>query len=808
MSLLVTSCTMGKQPDRLLHKGPDYLRTRTNHGIFSTDNRKSAVELLAASKAQFYSSMKDRTTLGRGGQDLAVTTGQHDRYRSKKDAKNEHHPPRSKSEHNLSQLKLTSLLENEVIDGNDDTDGDVNNNSSNFDNSNDDCDDTSSITTDAVIEGTQRLSLETNLSCDKHRGVLIDSETSVSIKGKKTSSKSTEPVAVPGLIGKNSNFHRSFAPRAKDTHKNANSLNLENANKASPSPRQIREKPVPSPRRRPAKVPIVPTDQHKSKQSTTTQSFTANRANGESTQNSHFKSASVFYNVALDCKDSVTNSNNPTSEPNNPYVYRSTASVSLSKPLTTTLSGKPKIPPRPSKLDATTNHPLILRQESTTPEGRGLNSEDSTIGKRKQSLVETLTKRFTSLSASTPTEASKSGENCSLNLPDKSQVLYKATPVFISKSVTPSSTSTFKAKPLYGPSPAAKSECLPSPLTAKESNRACDFTINNSLRTGRKRCPDAEDSSESYSKREKRTNDTSKVRKPKFESSLKSSKEFIAKKKSAAVVCTARQSRKSEMSIESAEQAVGESEISAVPLADMESDNPQCSSVDDGVEGQEIIRRNSSRSGRLDQGDTSQSSGGSGQRHSSGGCSSSVPRSHSDISFRLGGSSAIGGIAGENSGHAGQHSRDSSLVSSHSRLSRTSVGADLENFFNQMGLEMGVLEPIARLRELQACGSASGDGGPGGDTSTFDSMSSLDSQDAASICSTYSRSEHECAGTGGLSLGAGGGAEGPILDKGHQQTSIVERNARIIKWLCNVRKAIKGGQNKVDSGGTTSPGKA
>ncbi|GFR94853.1 hypothetical protein ElyMa_000929300 [Elysia marginata] len=78
MSLLVTSCTMGKQPDRLLNKGPDYLRTRTNHGIFSCENRKSAVELLAASKAQFYT-LSDRRTILDRGQDLAVTDGQHTR---------------------------------------------------------------------------------------------------------------------------------------------------------------------------------------------------------------------------------------------------------------------------------------------------------------------------------------------------------------------------------------------------------------------------------------------------------------------------------------------------------------------------------------------------------------------------------------------------------------------------------------------------------------------------------------------------------------------------------------------------------
>ncbi|CAG5120446.1 unnamed protein product, partial [Candidula unifasciata] len=77
MSLLVTSCTMGKQPDRLLNKGPQYLRTRTNAGMFG-QNRKSAVELLAASKAQFYN-IGASVSLD-NHQDLAVSFGQHERY--------------------------------------------------------------------------------------------------------------------------------------------------------------------------------------------------------------------------------------------------------------------------------------------------------------------------------------------------------------------------------------------------------------------------------------------------------------------------------------------------------------------------------------------------------------------------------------------------------------------------------------------------------------------------------------------------------------------------------------------------------
>ncbi|CAL1544337.1 unnamed protein product, partial [Lymnaea stagnalis] len=194
---------------------------------------------------------------------------------------------------------------------------------------------------------------------------------------------------------------------------------------------------------------------------------------------------------------------------------------------------------------------------------------------------------------------------------------------------------------------------------------------------------------------------------------------------------------KPEMSIESADQAVYHSGINALPSAQMEAD------LEQGGEGdaREVTRSNSSLSGLIDQQDMSPLS------LSPTPYCSTVPRSHSDISCRL----------------ESQHSRDSSLVSSHSRLSRASAGADLENFFNQMGLEKGILEPISRLKELQA-------------SEIFDSVSSLDSHDAASICSTYSRSDQEWSET-------------QSMERSHQQTSIIERNARIIKWLCNVRKA-------------------
>ncbi|CAG5123414.1 unnamed protein product, partial [Candidula unifasciata] len=73
MSLILTSCTMGKQPERLLIKGPQYLRTRSTSGLFA-QGKKSAAELLAESKSQFYSS---RSTVDLSlQQDLTVSVGQ------------------------------------------------------------------------------------------------------------------------------------------------------------------------------------------------------------------------------------------------------------------------------------------------------------------------------------------------------------------------------------------------------------------------------------------------------------------------------------------------------------------------------------------------------------------------------------------------------------------------------------------------------------------------------------------------------------------------------------------------------------
>ena len=200
-----------------------------------------------------------------------------------------------------------------------------------------------------------------------------------------------------------------------------------------------------------------------------------------------------------------------------------------------------------------------------------------------------------------------------------------------------------------------------------------------------------------------------------------------------------------EMSVE--QVLCDNSKASPVPLA---ADTPQTTmsstSTAEEFNPREVSRTSSSLSGKVEESNSPNSPNLY--------CASpaSVPRSHSDISCRL----------------EGQNSRDSSIVSSHSRLSRASCGTDLENFFNQMGLERGVLDPISRLCKLQS-------------SEAFDSVSSLDSQDAASICSAISRSDHD--------WGSSKGGVAAVASLVPQSTSVVERNARIIKWLMNVRKA-------------------
>lgn len=90
------------------------------------------------------------------------------------------------------------------------------------------------------------------------------------------------------------------------------------------------------------------------------------------------------------------------------------------------------------------------------------------------------------------------------------------------------------------------------------------------------------------------------------------------------------------------------------------------------------------------------------------------------------------------------------------------TGAQLDKFFEQLGLDTG------DFRSLSA--PASGSSSP----LFFESVSSVDSGTSPWGC------------VGGTGPGSGGSGN---LQRPTEQLSIVERNARIIKWLCNCRKA-------------------
>lgn len=123
-----------------------------------------------------------------------------------------------------------------------------------------------------------------------------------------------------------------------------------------------------------------------------------------------------------------------------------------------------------------------------------------------------------------------------------------------------------------------------------------------------------------------------------------------------------------------------------------------------------------------------------------------IHRSHSDLSCR----------------HS-RHSSDFSDLSS--RLSRTST--ELDRFFSEMGLDKSVLDPMLKLQDSQLTK----------DLDVLNSTSSLGSP-ARSSCSRISHNSQ--------------GDRVNLQDGSPTQMSVVERNARIIKWLCNVRKAHAG----------------
>nr|KAG5700097.1 hypothetical protein BaRGS_029847 [Batillaria attramentaria] len=163
---------------------------------------------------------------------------------------------------------------------------------------------------------------------------------------------------------------------------------------------------------------------------------------------------------------------------------------------------------------------------------------------------------------------------------------------------------------------------------------------------------------------------------------------------------------------------------------------------------------------------------------SAGATSSSAPKGGLHVSDLSSGGGAMAGypVPRSFSDISCHHSRAGSDVSSEasrasrtSRASRASAGANLEKFFNEMGMEKDILDPLLRRQQRQ-----------GSELDIYESVSSLDSHDARSICSALSRTEMRDLSSSDAES---------FSDRGQQQTSVVERNARIIKWLCSVKKA-------------------
>lgn len=114
---------------------------------------------------------------------------------------------------------------------------------------------------------------------------------------------------------------------------------------------------------------------------------------------------------------------------------------------------------------------------------------------------------------------------------------------------------------------------------------------------------------------------------------------------------------------------------------------------------------------------------------------------------------------------SGRWSRNSSDFSDlSSRVSRTST--EVERFFNEMGIESSILERMRKFSVSQV-----------NDDEMFESISSIDSAER-STCSEASVGDKETQTK-----------DKELKERNSVQTSIVEKNARIIKWLCNVKKA-------------------
>lgn len=116
-----------------------------------------------------------------------------------------------------------------------------------------------------------------------------------------------------------------------------------------------------------------------------------------------------------------------------------------------------------------------------------------------------------------------------------------------------------------------------------------------------------------------------------------------------------------------------------------------------------------------------------------------------------------------------RHSRTSSDFSDlSSRLSRTST--ELERFFNEMGIDRSVLDPMLKLHKIHKK-----------ESDLFESLSSLElgSEDRSSVSGVSQSGKSQTDKD----------KKEEVRERNSSQGTQVEKNARIIKWLCNVKKA-------------------
>lgn len=109
--------------------------------------------------------------------------------------------------------------------------------------------------------------------------------------------------------------------------------------------------------------------------------------------------------------------------------------------------------------------------------------------------------------------------------------------------------------------------------------------------------------------------------------------------------------------------------------------------------------------------------------------------------------------------------------------------AQLEKFFEQLGLDSSEFRYVSQTR------SDSSDS-----PIFFSSVSSVDSNNGGWNAAWSAHSTGATVSTPGGMMGSGHSG------KNIEQPSIVERNARIIKWLCNCRKAQKEMYQALDNG--------